>query len=83
MTASHKPPEGSHSYSFRLAIPAEKYKAFYQGQVQTISVQSHDGKRIQFPASAVRQFLTAQGIYGVFDLVVDQHHKLIGLYRKS
>ncbi|MFN3164779.1 MAG: DUF2835 domain-containing protein [Pseudohongiellaceae bacterium] len=83
MYASNKPPEGSHRYSFRLAIPAEKYKAFYQGKVQTISVQGHDGKRIQFPASAVRQYLTAQGVYGDFVLVVDQHHKLIGLYRKS
>jgi len=71
------------SYLFRLSISADKYKAYYSGQVQNIQVRSHDGKTVRFPASAIRQYVTADGVHGEFELQVDQNNKLIGLIRKS
>lgn len=70
------------TYSFYLNIPPEQYQAYYSGQVRTIQVRSHDGKQVRFPASAIRQFVTAEGVRGEFELQVDGNHKLIGINRK-
>ena len=77
------PAANSHSFTFRLNLSADKYKAFYQGQVQNIQVLSHEGKTIRFPASAVRQFLTAEGVYGEFAIEIDENNKLLGVSRVS
>jgi hypothetical protein len=71
------------SISFSLAISADKYKAYYQGQVQAIQVQSHDGRSIRFPANAIRQFVTADGVRGEFVMEVDGNNKLVGIRRRS
>jgi hypothetical protein len=71
------------SISFTLAISADSYKAYYQGQVQAIQVQSHDGRSIRFPANAIRQFVTPDGVHGEFELQVDANNKLLGITRKS
>lgn len=71
------------SYSFYLNISPEQYKAYYSGQIRAIQVQSHDGKQVRFPASAIRQFVTAEGVQGEFELQVDSNHKLIGISRKN
>ncbi len=62
---------------FRLAMPAEKYLAYYQGIVQNIITCSEDNRNIEFPASAVRNFLTHEGIYGLFEIQFDENNKLI------
>ena len=71
------------SIHVRLSLPADKYLAYYQGQVQFIQVRSHDGRNIRFPASAVRKFLTPEGIYGEFEIQIDQNNKLLGVSRKE
>lgn len=70
------------TFSFSLNISADKYKAYYQGQVQAIQVQSHDGRSIRFPANAIRQFVTADGVRGEFVMEVDANNKLIGIRRR-
>ena len=65
------------SIRFRLAISAEKYLAYYQGRAQDIVARSEDSRKLRFPASAIRKFLTHEGIFGTFEIQFDEHNKLI------
>lgn len=64
---------------FHIALSAEKYLAFYKGKAQSIAVRSTDNKTIKFPANAIRQFLTHDGIFGLFEIEFDENNKLIGI----
>ena len=65
------------SIRFRLAISAEEYLAYYQGSAQVVVARSDDNRVIRFPASAIRKFVTPDGIYGSFEISFDENHKLI------
>lgn len=69
--------------AFRLHVSADQYKSYYQGQVQMIQVRSNDGRQVRFPASAMRQFVTTDGIHGDFELKFDENNKLIEVVRVS
>ena len=62
-------PPGNHRICFVLELPAEEYLRYYQGQAGAVIVRAEDGRRVQLPASALRPFVTEQGIYGRFQLV--------------
>ena len=67
----------SRSIRFRLAISAEDYLAYYQGSAQEVVVRSDDNKIVRFPASAIRKFVTHDGIFGNFEMTFDENNKLI------
>jgi hypothetical protein len=69
----------SGSVRFRLAIPAEDYLAYYQGSAQFVVARSEDNKTIRFPASAIRQFVTHDGVFGNFEITFDENKKLIAI----
>ncbi len=71
----------THSIRFRLAIPADVYLAYYKGHVREVVVHTATGQRIQFPANALQGVVDHHGIYGLFELRFDTHHKLLGLHR--
>jgi len=62
-----------------LNISAEDFLSYYRGDAQTVIAQSKDGRRVQFPANALRPFLTHSGIQGEFAIRFDENHKLIGV----
>jgi hypothetical protein len=64
---------------FQLAISTDEYLAYYQGSVKNIQVRAEDNRIIQFPASAIQEFLTRDGIFGTFELQYDEENKLIGI----
>ena len=64
---------------FRLAISAEEYLAYYQGSAQDVVVRSDDNKIVRFPASAIRKFVTKDGIFGSFEITFDENNKLIAI----
>ena len=66
---------------FNISIPAEKILAYYQGIAKQVSVQSHDGRRVEFPAEKLRPFLDHNGVYGIFELEFDDHHRFVALHR--
>lgn len=66
---------------FYLNISRDKYLRYYQGSARSVSVRSVDGRRIQFPAEHLRQFVTHEGVYGEFVLVFDSNNKFVGLKR--
>jgi hypothetical protein len=64
---------------FSLHITPEQYLTYYQGAAKNVSVQTEDGKRLQFPANALQKFVTHEGIKGRFRIRFDQNNKLIGV----
>lgn len=52
---------------FHLSLPPEELEKLYQG-VQSCQAVSTQGLRIQFPASALRPFITHVGVIGYFEL---------------
>lgn len=71
----------SSSIRFRLAISAEEYLAYYQGSAQVVVARSDDNKTVQFPASAIREFVTHEGVFGYFEIAFDENNKLIAIQR--
>lgn len=68
-------------YRFRLAIPAEKYLAFYEGAARQVVVTLANGQTLQFPAESLRNFVTRDGVHGEFVLRVGANNKLQALER--
>lgn len=57
-----------HCLRFNLTISTEDYLAYYAGHAKSISVTCHDGRRIEFPAEHMRQFVLHDGISGQFEI---------------
>ena len=72
---------GNQTYRFSLSIPAEEYLSYYKGTTRWVQAKSFSGRRIKFPASALRPFVDEQGVYGTFEMVVDENNKLVELRR--
>ncbi|MDJ0807497.1 MAG: DUF2835 domain-containing protein [Gammaproteobacteria bacterium] len=68
---------------FRLNLSTERYLSYYQGHASSVSVVAEDGRRIEFPANALRPFVTHNGVQGRFQLLIDDHNRLRGLERLS
>jgi Protein of unknown function (DUF2835) len=72
-----------HRIRFRLSISSEQFLAVYQGRTHFISVLAEDQRRIQFNAKHAKPFLTRDGIYGYFELTLDDANRFIDLQRLS
>ncbi|MCP3867477.1 MAG: DUF2835 domain-containing protein [Gammaproteobacteria bacterium] len=68
---------------FRVALPADRYLSYYQGFASNVIVRSEDGRRIQLPAARLRPFLTKEGIFGRFELILSDLNKLVDIRRLS
>ena len=66
---------------FRLDLSYDDYLAYYQGVARAVRVRSLDGRVVEFPASALRSFVTHDGVHGVFELTFDAAHKFISLIK--
>lgn len=68
---------------FSIHLSPEKYLHYYKGSAKNIIVTAEDGRRIQFPASALQPFIKADGIHGRFRLIFDYQHKFQKLEQLS
>ncbi len=66
---------------FTLHFSPEEVLRYYRGQARTVRAVLDDGRSIQFPAKALQQVVTENGVHGRFRLVFDAHQKLQGLER--
>lgn len=64
-----------------LALPAERYLAWYRGQAERVMMRSRDGRSISLPAHHLRPFLTHEGVYGSFVMRFTAQGKLVSLER--
>ena len=75
-------PMDDREFVVTLNISAMAYQRMYSGDAQHILAQDRHGRRIRFPASSLRPFVTREGISGVFVLRVDARNKLIEIRRE-
>jgi hypothetical protein len=68
---------------FSLNLSAIELLALYRGDKRFVVVRSREGKRVQFPASALRPFITPTGVRGDFRLRFDASHRLIDIKRTA
>ena len=64
-----------------LALPAERYLAWYRGQAGRVVMRSRDGRSVSLPAHHLRPFLTHEGVYGSFVMRFTSEGKLDSLER--
>ena len=62
-----------------LDIPAERFLAWYEGSVRNVVARSEDGLTVQFPASVLQRFVSAEGIHGDFLLTYDDDNKFVSI----
>ncbi len=68
-------------YKFSLNLSSEEVKLYYSGEKKYVHVTGKYGRSIQFPANHIRQFVTNAGVYGEFEIKVDENNKLIEIRR--
>ncbi len=66
-----------------LNISAFEYQRMYRGDARQVIARDIRGRRIRFPASALRPFVTRAGISGVFVLRVDADNRLVELQKRD
>ena len=59
----------------RMTITAEEYLKSYAGTAKSVHAVTLDGRRIQFPASILRPFVTREGIQGHFAIDYDENNR--------
>jgi hypothetical protein len=62
-------------YEFNLRITADQYLDYYRGTARSVVVRCTTGQNVQFPASLLQQFVTQEGITGLFALTCDEHNR--------
>ena len=66
---------------FHLDIRGEEFLRFYRGEVSSVHVQAEDGRRVQFPADALRPYVARDGVRGDFRLCFDSTGRMLSLER--
>ncbi len=52
---------------------------YYSGRASAVQARAVDGRMIQFPASALRAFVTNSGVQGTFKLIFDEKNQLVAM----
>jgi len=66
---------------FNLTISAEEMLRYYQGGPSVVTTHSIDGRKVRFPASRLRPFMTTMGIRGRFSITFDDNNKFLEMRR--
>ena len=67
---------------FQLAIDAQQWLNYYQGNAQRVQCKASNGQWIHLHCRYLRPFVTSAGIFGQFELTLDrsgQFQKLVQL----
>lgn len=70
-------------YRFSIQLSRQQFLRHYQGAVSSVQVFSECGRRLRFPASRLRPFLTHSGIKARFLLTVDADNRFLRLEKIS
>lgn len=69
------------TFRFRLSMTPEEYLSYYKGKTRWALVTSIEGERVRFPASALRRFVSEDGVQGTFEMTVTEDNKLVKFHR--
>ncbi|MBA2778861.1 DUF2835 family protein [Billgrantia kenyensis] len=64
-----------------LDLSAETCLAHYEGRVGQVMAFSLDGKRVVFPAEALRRVVARDGVHGTFRLAFTAEGRFISIVR--
>ena len=64
-----------------LNISSDEITRWYAGEAHIVHAKSVDGRRVHFPANILRQFVTHQGVQGLFRISYSAEGKFIGITR--
>lgn len=70
-------------FFFTVYLTYEQCMEYYAGTIQFVQVTSDEGKRIRFPASRIRPFISSLGIRGRFRLILSDSNQFISLEKIS
>jgi len=68
-------------FRFFIELSNQEYLNYYAGGATSVQVKTEEGLTIQFPASALKPWITHNGIHGFFMIKFDKNHKLIELIK--
>lgn len=68
-------------YVVDILLTVAQLEAFYAGNVTQVSAIDRHGRRLQFPLSSLRPYVTHAGVRGAFELAVDRSNRLLALRR--
>lgn len=58
--------ERSQRYRVRVDLPAHEWLRFYSGEARQVIAEDESGRRIAFPAVALRPYTRRDGVHGWF-----------------
>ena len=64
-----------------LDLSVEACLAYYAGQAGQVRAFSPDGRRVAFPAVALRRMVTRRGVRGIYRLEVSEQGRLLAIRR--
>ena len=68
-------------YVFDLTISREELLKFYAGHARSVHARDRHGRRVSFPAEALRPFVGSYGISGTFEITADRSGRLQSVHR--
>jgi hypothetical protein len=72
-------PKNQQIFRFSIQISQQQFLRYYQGSANSIQVISECGRRLSFPVSRLRPFLSQTGIQGRFQMTVDTNNRFLDL----
>ncbi|NOU49377.1 DUF2835 domain-containing protein [Pseudoalteromonas sp. JBTF-M23] len=66
-------------YFFSMYLSYDECMEYYQGSIKYIQVTEDGGKRIRFPATHIRKFVSSLGVRGRFRLCLDGQNNFVSL----
>jgi len=69
------------TFRFNLNILKQEYLSYYAGSARWVVARAFEGETVRFPASFLREFVSEDGVMGLFEMVVDEGDKLVSLKR--
>ncbi|QSX32160.1 DUF2835 domain-containing protein [Shewanella avicenniae] len=60
-------------FVFRLDLSFDGFKPYYQGTAENVQVTDVNGVVLRIHGRHFRQYLTAEGIHGLFRLVIEDN----------
>lgn len=69
----------------RVALNISSYDLmqYYEGTVDLVVAKATDGRTVKFPANILRSVVQDNGVYGTFELILDENHKFLSINRLS
>jgi len=64
-----------------LNISSYKLSQYYEGAADSVVATATDGRTVKFPANVLRSVVQGDGVYGMFELTFDKHHKFVSIRR--